>query len=237
VTLSVSSGEAAVADECEAEREVVIMPIADGQLRQLKYLQWVDDNRAMTYELGKERIAYQHVQSNDQYNLEKFERELFTESYGKEALVMDMRFNGGGGIAEQLVEILDRRPFAIERHRGGVDAPQPSLLWDGPIVVLINAHCFSDAEITPWIMKDLGLATIIGEQTGGNVIGTYDFDLLDGSYFRLPSWGWWRLNGMDMEGNGCPPDIYVHISPEGLAEGRDNQIEAAVEFLLKEIGE
>ena len=233
VTLEVLSGEAAVADGCEAEREVVIMPTTDGGMRQLEYLQWVADNRAMVYELGDQRFGYQHIQSNDGYNLAKFERELFTESAGKEALVLDMRFNGGGGIAEQIVEILDRRPFAIERHRGGEDSPQPSLLWDGPIVVLINAHCFSDAEITPWILQDLGLATILGEATGGNVIGTYDFTLMDGSYFRLPSWGWWRLNGMDMEGNGCQPDVYVHISPEAVATGGDNQIEAAVEFLKK----
>ncbi|MCH7472137.1 hypothetical protein IIA79_04205 [bacterium] len=103
--------------------------------------------------------------------------------------------------------------------------------------MLINAQSFSDAEIFPTIMSDLGLATIIGESTGGNVIGTYNFTLQDGSTFRLPSWGWWRLNGENMEGNGSVPDIFVHIDPEALAHGRDNQIETAVEYLLDEIDE
>jgi len=201
-------------------------------LRQLYYEQWVQDNRAAVYELSDNRIGYQHIQSMDSASLAKFRRELFTESRDKDALIIDVRFNGGGGISEQLVDILDRKPFSIEGVRGGPKTTQPALLWDKPVVVLINAQSFSDAEYFPHIMQELGLGTIIGEPTGGNVIGTYDFPLLDGSMLRVPAWGIWLLDGTDMEGNGAQPDVEVEIDPEKIARGEDNQLETAVEYLL-----
>ena len=136
------------------------------------------------------------------------------------------------GGSQLFIDRLERGLWSLDQPREGQMGRSPERCFHGPIVVLINSSCFSDAEITPWILKDLGLATIIGEQTGGNVIGTYDFALMDGSNFRLPSWGWFRLNGMDMETNGCPPDIAVHIDPQALANGEDNQLTAAVEYVL-----
>ena len=162
-------------------------------------------------------------------------RELFSEDRGKAALIIDVRFNGGGGIHEDLIDLLDRRPFGFSAARDDSRQLQPELRWEGPIVVLINPNSFSDAEIFPHLMKELGLGTIMGEPTGGNVIGTYDFTLLDGSSFRLPARGWWLLNGQNMEGNGAVPDVLVPFDPGQGRLGKDNQLEAAVDFLLKKL--
>lgn len=220
----------------DATQKVTIAPVPVGAMGQLRYEQWVDDNRAKVYAETNSRIAYQHIQGMNQPSLEKFRRELFTESRGKQALIIDVRFNGGGNIHEQLIDILDRRAFGFAQYRDAERFQQPALRWEGPIVVLINPASFSDAEIFPHIMKELGLATIIGEPTGGNVIGTYDFQLLNGSTFRMPNNGWWLLSGVNMEGNGAQPDIYVQFDPNTAAKGGDNQLDAAVDYLMEKIG-
>jgi|GEM_PF-3883053 len=227
--------EPAEPEEPPAERDVVLMPVTYFEMLTPRYEQWVDDNRAMVDELSGGRVGYQHILQMDTQELYRFRRELFTINRDKEAVIIDVRFNGGGGISEELVEIIDRRPFAWHQVRGAQRHVQPTLLWNKPIVVLINSHSFSDAEIFPTIMQDLGLATLVGEDTGGGVIGTYDFPLLDGSILRLPAWGWWQLDGTCMERNGAKADVFVTIDPQAVAEGRDNQIEAAVDFLLKEL--
>ena len=218
------------------ERTVTIKPAPADAMRQLRYEQWVEDNRAFVYERGHERIGYQHIQQMNGESLDKFRRELFSESRGKEALIVDVRFNGGGHIHEDLMDLLDRRPFGYSALRGAPRTLQPELLWKGPIVVLINPSSYSDAEIFPHVMQELGLGVLLGEPTGGNVIGTFDFQLLDGSGFRLPGAGWWLLSGKDMEGNGAVPDVLVPLDPAAARSGRDNQLEEAVKLLMGKLG-
>jgi len=243
VTLSVKRDEPAQAplpagkpDEKQetvpaGEREVTIKPTTTGAMGQLRYEQWVEDNRQAIYQLGDGLIGYQHIQGMDSDSLTKFRRELFTESQGKQALIIDVRFNGGGWTHEDLLRLIDRKPFALSQLRDGPRRTHPTLRWSGPIVILINRSSYSDAEIFPHIMQELGLATLIGEPTGGNVIGTYDFQLLDGSGFRLPAEGWWLLDGTNMEGNGAQPDVLVPFDPNQSAKGIDNQLNAAVDYL------
>jgi tricorn protease len=241
VRLTVESGPAALAAlkaEVAADapapgatREVVIKPASWNGMRQRVYEQWVADNRATVEQLSGGKVGYLHIQGMNQPSLEKFRRELFAMNLDKPGLIIDVRFNGGGNIHEQLFDILDQRVFGTQGHRGGVAVRQPALSYPGKIVVLINPHSYSDAEIFPHIMQEMGLAKLVGEATGGNVIGTYDFPLLDGSMLRLPSWGWWLNNGTDMEGNGARPDIEVIFDPQQGAAGVDNQLAAAVQAL------
>jgi tricorn protease len=249
VTLSVQNGPEAGQDANEgtlptdagqmktgATHEVVIKPTSWGGIRGLVYEQWVEDNRAAVDKLSGGKVGYQHIQGMDPPSLEKFRRELFSISYDKPGLIIDVRFNGGGNIHEDLVDLLDKRLFGLTANRGEGRTKQPALSYQGKIVVLMNPYSYSDAEIFPHIMQELGLARLVGEPTGGNVIGTYDFQLMDGSTLRLPSWGWWLLSGKDMEGNGAVPDVLVVFSPEQAAQGKDNQLEAAVAELQKTLG-
>jgi len=217
------------------EREVIIKPMPISAMWQLRYQQWVDDNKKTVEEKTKGEIGYIHIQRMYEDSLQKFRRELFSENMNMKALIIDVRFNSGGHTATDVVEMLDRRPAYLTQHRDSQPVTHPILTWHGPIVLLVNAESFSNAEILTHIMHDLGLATIIGEATGGGVISTYDFRLLDGSGFRMPSWLNSRLNGIDMELNGAVPDIIVHIDPTAVADGKDNQLDAAIDYLLKKI--
>ena len=217
------------------EREVTIKPINYNTFRPMLYEQWVMDNRKIVEEKSKGQIGYLHIENMYEGPLAKFRRELFGEYRDKKALIIDVRFNSGGYIAVDIVDLLDRRPAHIHQHRDSRQGTRPPLTWKGPIVILIDAHSFSNAEILGHIMRDLGMATIIGESTGGGVISTYTFQLMDGSTFRMPSWLNARLNGTNMELNGVIPDIFVHIDPHQIREGKDNQIDVAIDYLLKEI--
>jgi tricorn protease len=231
VQLTVISG--ADAPEPGAERTVVIKPTSWYGMRQFVYEQWVEDNRSLIESKSDGKVGYLHIAAMDPVSLEKFRRELFAENLRKDSLIIDVRFNGGGNISEQLFKLLNQQVFALQAHRDGQLDKQPALSYQGSIAILINAHSYSDAEIFPHIMQQAGRAILVGEATGGNVIGTYDFPLLDGSQLRLPSWGWWLLDGRDMEGNGAQPDLPVVFDPHAAAIGIDNQLEAALAALLQ----
>jgi tricorn protease len=228
-------------DEAEAEpdlteREVPIKPVSRASMRTPLYEQWVEDNREAVYQQGDGRIAYQHVRSMNQPGADKFRRELFSESFDKDALIIDVRFNGGGWTAVMIMNILNEVPAYLRARR---DQPFQNFgrqyIWQGPIVVMCNRHSFSNAEIFSHIMKDTGMATLIGEPTPGGVISTSSYELMDGSRVAIPGGANWRLTGENMETGGAIPDIVVYIDPHALAEGHDNQLETAVEFLLGEI--
>jgi tricorn protease len=112
----------------------------------------------------------------------------------------------------------------------------PATIWQKPTTLLINESSFSDAEIFPILFKQLGIGKVIGVPTSGGVIGTTPYELMDGSSMRLPRSGWYTLEGVNMEGTGASPDIFVDLTPEQLIKDDDQQIIKAVEVLLEEIG-
>ncbi|MCB1221336.1 PD40 domain-containing protein, partial [bacterium] len=236
--LEVANGDAAreaLGDDAGESRTVDLKPA--GGMRGLRYRDWVRDNRETVENESGGRIAYQHIQGMNMSSLVQFRKELYADSYKKDALIIDVRFNGGGSTSVEIMEMLTRQA-AYWRQLPGAERKEAArqLMWEGPIVVLINPHSYSNAEIFAHIMKDHRIATVIGETTGGNVISTGGYGLVDGSFLRMPGYLNMKYDGTDMEGNGCVPDIMVPIDPMQLAEGVDNQLEAAIGFLLDELG-
>ncbi|MEZ8217842.1 WD40-like Beta Propeller Repeat [Candidatus Fervidibacteria bacterium JGI MDM2 SSWTFF-3-K9] len=221
----------------EGARTVKIKPINRGQWSNLLYEGWVEKRKRMVEEWSNGRIGYIHIQAMSQSELRKFEREFYAEVVGKkEALIIDVRFNGGGRIHDELLTILKRRLYALEQYRGTPPFTQPFQVWQKPTVVLINEFSASDAEIFPKAFRDLGLGKLVGVPTYGGVIGTYNVTLIDGTtFFRVPVTGWRTLDGVNLENYGVKPDILVEHSPEDNANENDLQLRAAVDLLLKEL--
>lgn len=227
-----------VADNPEGEnpREVKITPESGQQKQQRDYQQWVLKNRSVTTRISSNQVAYIHIAGMMPPNLQQFQNELATpQVQACKALVIDVRDNGGGNIHQQLIDILSRKPYAEIRMRTGQKVGQPTLYWDRPIVVLINERSYSDAEVFPHAMKTLGMATIVGTQTPGAVIGTFDIRLSDGTNWRIPMSGFFNKDGSNQERNGCKPDIAVDITPADRIAGKDPQLEKAVEVALQKI--
>jgi len=107
--------------------------------------------------------------------------------------------------------------------------------WNKPLVLLINNRSYSDAEIFPHAFRTLGLGKLVGQPTGGFVIGTSMVRLIDGSVFRVPRTGVFTLKGVNMEKEGVMPDHLVDAHPDQLAKGIDLQLEKAVQVLQDDV--
>lgn len=204
----------------------------------LYYDNWVEERRQRVEDLTDGRIGYMHIRSMNNSSYRKFVQDLFAENADKEALIIDVRNNGGGYIHDRLVEILTKKPYALSSYRyfdGKTKYKNPGNIVDVPMVLLINENSFSDAEIFPTLFKQLNLGKVIGMPTSGSVIGTGHYYFMDGSSMRMPSTGWFTPTGKNMEGNGVQPDIYVDPTPKQVIKDDDVQLKRAVEELLKEL--
>ncbi len=214
-----------------------IDPVPAGQFGQLRYGRWVEQRRQMAGELSGGRVGYLHIQAMNQPSLRKFEKEL-RENRDKEALVIDQRWNGGGNIEQELLQILVQREYQVWQPRGTEVNSRPFAGYFGPKVVLQNWRSASNAEMFPAGFKQLGLGQVIGEPTMGAVIGTGSYSLIDGSTVRTPGVGVYLADGKltNMENYGVQPDILVPHRPEDELAGRDPQLVRAVQELLKKLG-
>jgi tricorn protease len=214
--------------------EVAITPAAG--FGDLQYQRWVDDRRAMVDRLSNGEFGYLHIRAMNAPSLRQFRLDL-AANRTKKALVIDQRFNGGGGIDQELLGILAGREYQYTVGRdAGVRLARPQNFY-GPMVVMQNERSASDAEMFPAGFRALGLGKVIGMPTMGAVIGTGSYTLLDGSSMRTPGTGVWiAQDGQNMENFGVPPDVAVDNRPADHLQGRDAQIEKAVEVLRQELG-
>lgn len=217
----------------EGAREVTVRAVTKAAMDDLDYERWVAERRRKVDALSDGKLAYLHIRAMDQASLERFERELFGDAQSRQGLVLDIRFNPGGRIHDDLLAILTRRPHAYETPRDGERETQPYQVWARPIVLLINEFSASDAEIFPNGFRYYGLGQIVGVPTAGAVIGTRNITLIDGTTFRVPQTGWETVSGKPMENHGVQPDILVENTPEDNAADRDVQLETAVRSLLE----
>lgn len=202
----------------------------------LRYDRWVKERRKKVDELSGGRIGYLHIQAMNQPSLRKFEKEI-REFRHKEALVIDQRWNGGGNIEQELLAILVQRQYQIWQPRGTEATGRPFAGFFGPKVVLQNWRSASNAEMFPAGFRALGLGKVIGTPTMGAVIGTGSYSLIDGSTVRTPGVGVFLADPKrtNMENNGVQPDMLIDNKPEDTLAGRDRQLEAAVEDLMKQL--
>jgi tricorn protease len=201
----------------------------------LVYKQWQKSNREHVYAASNNRIGYLYIPSMGSRNLRRFEQDLYRE-LDKEALIIDIRYNGGGSIHDELLNILRRTAYMYSIERDGGREYNSLFRWDKPVVLIINEYCYSDAEIFPAGFKELGLGTVIGVPTYGAVIGTNDIELSDGSMFRVPGTGWFLLTGENLENTPVEPDIFVENAPEDDGSSTDPQLVKAIEVLQEIIG-
>ena len=190
----------------EGAWEVTITPVAGGGFTDLAYRRWVDQRRDMVTKLSNGDIGYLHIRAMDAPSLRQFQLDLATNRT-KKALVIDQRFNGGGGIEQELLGILAGRQYQYTVGRdAGFQQPRPQNFY-GPMVVMQNERSGSNAEMFPAGFRALGLGKVIGVPTPGAVIGTGSYTLLDGSAIRTPGSGVWTVTGENMENYGVPPDV------------------------------
>ncbi|MFI6454571.1 PDZ domain-containing protein [Streptosporangium amethystogenes] len=218
----------------DERRTVTVMAIGDEQPG--RYRDWVEANRARCHELGDGRIGYLHIPDMGPEGYAEFHRGFLTE-YDREALVVDVRFNGGGHVSALLLEKLARRRLGYNFPRWGVPEPYPDESPRGPMVAITNEWAGSDGDIFSHTFKLLGLGPLIGKRTWGGVIGIWPrHHLADGTVTTQPEFSFafddvgWRV-----ENYGTDPDIEVDITPQDYAAGVDTQLDRAIEVALERL--
>lgn len=200
------------------------------------YDEWIDKNRKRVEEKGKGRIAYGYMKDMGQGELEKFLIDMTRDLNKKDALIFDIRYNTGGNVHNEVLNYLSQKHYLNWKYREGMLSPQPNFApADKPIVLLINEQSLSDAEMTAAGFKALKLGKIIGNETYHWIIFTSGVGLVDGSFVRMPAWGCYTLDGKDLEKNGVKPDILVINTFEDKINGRDPQLDKAIEVILKQL--
>ncbi len=219
------------------EKQATLTGLSWSEIRTLRYDYETELSQKKVEELTQGRVGYIHIPGMGSEDYTNFYRDLFRDNVDKEALIIDVRGNTGGHIHDQIINLLNRQPYAwsTSRRYSGIQNLEPRRVWSRPSIVLVDEGSFSDGEIFPTVYQELGLGKVVGQPSSGSVIGTWQYRLLDGSSMRMPGSGWYKLDGTNMEGTGVQPDILVEISPEDLISGKDTQLLRAVEEILKEL--
>lgn len=228
VSLTVSSD-----GDPENTREVIIETLNPGEESQLRYQEWVEENRQMVDSLSDGQLGYVYMSNTaDQGQLELV-RMFYGQLY-KKGFVIDERFNGGGQLADRFLELM-QRPVVYNLHwRHGRDHTQPIKTNTGPMGMLINGWAGSGGDGLPWAFQELEAGPIVGERTLGILVGpATGHQLIDGGGITVPGARLYDNDGhWFWEGEGVRPDIQVWDDPNLLMDGRDPQIERVVEEVM-----
>ena len=218
-------------------QEEWIKPISQGAQQGLLYKRWVEQRRQMVEKLSKGKIGYVHIKG---MNSDSF-REVYSELLGRyrnaDAVVVDTRFNGGGWLHDDLVTLLSGKVYQRFIPRGQFIGNDPFNKWTKPSAVLMSEANYSNAHGFPWLYKELGVGKLIGMPVPGTMTAVWWETLIDPSIvFGIPQVAIKDMRGDYLENQELFPDITVENDPASLLEGRDLQIERAVEHLLEVTG-
>jgi tricorn protease len=199
-----------------------------------RYREWVERNRAYVHEATGGRVGYVHVPNMMAQGYSEFHRGFRTESQ-REALVVDVRYNGGGHVSQMLIERLRRVIIGYDVPRWAAPSSYPEDAVRGPIVCLTNEAAGSDGDIFSQAFKSYGLGPLIGTRTWGGVIGiSGERALVDGTVTTQPEFSYWFKDlGWAVENHGVDPDIVVEDPPLDFGRGRDAQLERSVAECLR----
>ena len=215
-------------------RQVTVVPIASEN--GLRNLAWIEDNRRKVDQLSDGRLAYVYIPNTGGPGYTSFNRYFFAQT-NKQGAVIDERFNGGGLLADYVVEYLNRQQLAKIAFRDGKDWNVPAGAIYGPKVMLVNELAGSGGDAMPWFFKKLKIGPLIGKRTWGGLVRASGIPtLMDGGSIRAPNGAVYGLNGeWEVENVGVAPDIEVELDPAAWRTGRDPQLEKAIEWLLAEL--
>jgi tricorn protease len=212
-------------------REVTVVPIESES--GLRNLAWIERNRRKVDELSGGRLAYVYLPDTAGGGYSNFNRYYFAQ-VGKQGAVLDERFNGGGQLADYIIDYL-RRPVQSQiMTREGEAYSEPLEPIYGPKAMIINEFAGSGGDAMPWYFRKAGVGPLVGMRTWGGLVGIGHYpQLIDGGRVTAPRWAIYGLKGQwEVENQGISPDVEVELDPKLVRQGHNPQLERAVEVVL-----
>lgn len=216
--------------------EEVVLPISAGAMTDLLYDRWIKQRAADVDRMSGGKLGYVHIRSMDDESYRNIYTDLFGKYVGKEGIVIDTRWNGGGRLHEDIEVLFSGKKYLTQVIRGVDVCDMPSRRWNKPSIMLQCEANYSNAHGTPWVYKTMGLGKLVGMPVPGtmtsvNWIGLQDPTLL----FGVPVIGYRTAEGNYLENSQLDPDILVANDPAAIVKGEDQQLKRAVEELMKEL--
>ena len=217
-------------------REVTVVPLESEE--NLRHLAWIEDNRRKVDQATGGRVAYVHVPNTAGAGYTSFNRYYFSQ-VGKEAAIIDERYNEGGQLADYIIDHLKRPLMSKVVTREGHDWASPSEAIFGPKVMIINQMSGSGGDALPWYFRKAGIGPLIGKRTWGGLVGIGGYpELIDGGAVTAPRAAIYGLNGdWEVENHGVPPDYEVDLDPAAYRQGHDAQLDKAIEVVMQQLKE
>jgi tricorn protease len=216
-------------------RTVKVVPV--GNENALRNRDWVEGNLKRVHEATDGQVAYVYVPNTAGAGHEYFKRYFFPQA-NKKAIIVDERFNGGGQIADYYIDVLLRPYQSYWNFRYGKDLKTPSASIQGPKVMLIDENAGSGGDMLPWMFRKFEVGTLIGKRTWGGLVGVLGFpEFIDGGSVTAPNVAIWTKDGFIVENVGVAPDIDVEQTPSEVIQGKDPQLERAIEEVMKQLKE
>jgi tricorn protease len=217
-------------------REVVVVPMSFSDEMALRQMDWVEANRRKVDALSNNQIAYVYMPNTGAGGYTYFNRYYFAQM-DKKALLIDERNNGGGWVADYVIDLLSRELVSGWAIRDGKGFNTPGNGIYGPKAMIINENAGSGGDMMPYMFREKGLGKLVGRTTMGILVGISGYPpLLDGGRITSPNFGIYDTEGnWIIENEGVAPDIFVEQLPKDLLEGRDPQLEKTIQILLDEM--
>lgn len=214
----------------------VVRPISPAQMQDLLYRRWVKGRAADVERLSNGRLGYVHIKGMNDDSFRTIYADIFGKYNEKEGIVIDTRFNGGGRLHEDIEVLFSGKKYLNQVKRGVKLSEMPSRRWNKPSIMIQGEANYSNAHGTPWVYKHQGLGKLVGMPVPGTMTSVSWVTLQDPTlYFGIPQTGWQTDEGYYLENCQLEPDIKVANEPEQIVKGRDQQLERAVEELLRDI--
>ncbi len=215
----------------KGSREITVVPVDNEHA--LRNLAWVDANRRAVDKATGGKAAYIYLPDTEPQGYIRFNRYFFAQA-GREGVIVDERFNGGGLLADHVIDYLRQPIRNYASTREGSDQMFPTSAIPGPKVMLINEQAGSGGDYLPYTFRQAGLGPLIGKRTWGGLVGIGGYPpLMDGGTVTAPRWALWFPNGRwDVENRGVAPDVDVEYDPKLVRAGKDPQLDMAIEIVL-----
>lgn len=213
----------------------VVKPVSTSEEMELRYQRWVENQRALVDKLSGGKIGYVHVRGMNDNSYRTTVEDVLGKNHGKQALVVDTRFNGGGWLHEDLTSLLSGKDYLEFAPRDQRLGSEPMAKWSKPSVVVMGEGNYSDAHMFPYAYKAKGLGKLVGMPVPGTGTAVWWERQIDPTLvFGIPQIGMLTPDGKYLENTQLEPDVKVHNDPSALIAGEDQQIAKAVELLLQE---
>lgn len=215
-------------------RDIVIEPV--GNERSMRLWSWIEANRRAIDKATNGRVGYVYLPNTAGAGYTFFNRMFFAQ-VDKEAMIIDERANAGGQAANYITEVLSREHLSGWMDRDGIPYSTPAGAIHGPKVMLIDQDAGSGGDYLPYSFRVLGIGKLIGTRTWGGLIGiAANPSLMDGAYLTVPFFRFFDTdNRWSVENEGVAPDIEVALDPIATNQGRDTQLEKAIEEVLSQL--